>query len=317
LAIDSDLERVRLSVDPAAIDLHAFQHGIQLNDAKGWVAAAAAYHGDLLSGIEVSDELDEWLATPRRANHQQALALAERMSSSEGTGPEVVDAVEELAERLLMSSPAAEEAHRALIRARMQRGRTNTALRQFEQCREALRAELQAEPDAQTAALAPRLRSQASSSSSVTAAVSLPIGRAPTADPDRERPSVFVMPFDNLSGGADDYFVDGVVEEITSALSRVQDFFVIARQSVFTYKGRFVDVRHLRGRSGGVVIACVFRCNWSMLAVAHNSGPTDVKARAPRFSSSRTRLRRRSRAPCIRLFGARKSKRQDESRRVT
>lgn len=59
------------------------------------------------------------------------------------------------------------------------------------------------------------------------------------------------MPFDNLSGADDEYFVDGVVEEITSALSRVRDFFVIARQSAFTYKGRFVDVRTV-GRELGV-----------------------------------------------------------------
>ena len=59
------------------------------------------------------------------------------------------------------------------------------------------------------------------------------------------------MPFDNLSGDSDGYFVDGVVEEITSALSRVREFFVIARQSAFTYKGRFVDVREV-GRELGV-----------------------------------------------------------------
>lgn len=59
------------------------------------------------------------------------------------------------------------------------------------------------------------------------------------------------MPFDNLSGQGDEYFVDGVVEEITAALSRVRDFFVIARQSAFTYKGRFVDVRDV-GRELGV-----------------------------------------------------------------
>ncbi len=66
-----------------------------------------------------------------------------------------------------------------------------------------------------------------------------------------DRPSLVVLPFDNLSGEADQYFVDGVVEEITSALSRVKEFFVIARQSAFTYKGRFVDVREV-GRELGV-----------------------------------------------------------------
>jgi TolB-like protein len=62
---------------------------------------------------------------------------------------------------------------------------------------------------------------------------------------DRDQPSVIIMPFDNLSGAADEYFVDGVVEEITAALSRVREFFVIARQSAFTYKGRFVDAREV------------------------------------------------------------------------
>jgi TolB-like protein len=59
------------------------------------------------------------------------------------------------------------------------------------------------------------------------------------------------MPFDNLGGADDEYFADGVVEEITAALSRIRDFFVIARQSAFTYKGRFTDVREV-GRELGV-----------------------------------------------------------------
>ncbi|WP_245513014.1 adenylate/guanylate cyclase domain-containing protein [Rhizobium sp. BK376] len=66
----------------------------------------------------------------------------------------------------------------------------------------------------------------------------------------KDQPSIVVMPFDNLSGSDDEYFVDGVVEEITSALSRVRDFFVIARQSAFTYKGQFVDVRDVGRRLG-------------------------------------------------------------------
>lgn len=66
----------------------------------------------------------------------------------------------------------------------------------------------------------------------------------------RDQPSIVVMPFDNLSGQGDEYFVDGVVEEITAALSRVREFFVIARQSAFTYKGRFVDVHDLESEFG-------------------------------------------------------------------
>jgi TolB-like protein len=67
-----------------------------------------------------------------------------------------------------------------------------------------------------------------------------------------ERPSIAVLPFLNLSGDpAQDYFVDGVVEDIISALSRMSWLFVIARNSTFTYKGRAVDVKQV-GRDLGV-----------------------------------------------------------------
>lgn len=71
--------------------------------------------------------------------------------------------------------------------------------------------------------------------------------------PPSNRPSVVVLPFDNLSGEADQgYFADAVVEEITATLSRVKDFFVIARNSAFAYKGRqSVDVRQI-GKELGV-----------------------------------------------------------------
>src|SRR5262249_5871266 len=53
------------------------------------------------------------------------------------------------------------------------------------------------------------------------------------------KPSIAVLPFDNLSGDPDqEYFADGIVEEIITALSRFRDLFVIARNSSFAYKGR-------------------------------------------------------------------------------
>jgi TolB-like protein len=67
-----------------------------------------------------------------------------------------------------------------------------------------------------------------------------------------EKPSIAVLPFLNLSGDpAQDYFIDGVVEDIVSALSRIRWLFVIARNSSFTYKGRAVDVKQV-GRELGV-----------------------------------------------------------------
>jgi TolB-like protein len=67
-----------------------------------------------------------------------------------------------------------------------------------------------------------------------------------------DKPSVAVLPFLNLSGDPDqDYFADGVVEDIIGALSRMRWLFVIARNSSFTYKGRSVDVKQV-GRELGV-----------------------------------------------------------------
>jgi adenylate cyclase len=67
-----------------------------------------------------------------------------------------------------------------------------------------------------------------------------------------DKPSIAVLPFQNMSGDLEqDYFADGMVEEIITALSRMRWLFVIARNSSFTYKGRAVDVKQV-GRELGV-----------------------------------------------------------------
>src|SRR5260370_27859267 len=82
-------------------------------------------------------------------------------------------------------------------------------------------------------------------------------GRATTAIPADgrplpDKPSIAVLPFQNMSGDPEqDYFVDGLVEEIITGLSRFKSLFVIARNSSFTYKGKAVDIRTV-GRELGV-----------------------------------------------------------------
>jgi TolB-like protein len=67
-----------------------------------------------------------------------------------------------------------------------------------------------------------------------------------------DKPSIAVLPFLNLSGDPEqEYFADGVVDDIISALSRIRWLFVVARNSSFTYKGRAVDVKQV-GRELGV-----------------------------------------------------------------
>ena len=67
-----------------------------------------------------------------------------------------------------------------------------------------------------------------------------------------DKPSVAVLPFQNMSGDPEqEYFADGIVEDITTALSRTGWLFVISRNSSFTYKGRAVDIKQV-GRELGV-----------------------------------------------------------------
>jgi len=67
-----------------------------------------------------------------------------------------------------------------------------------------------------------------------------------------DKPSIAVLPFQNMSGGPEqEYFADGMVEEIITALSRIRWLFVIAPNSTFTYKGQVIDVKQI-GRELGV-----------------------------------------------------------------
>src|SRR6202521_4489582 len=90
-------------------------------------------------------------------------------------------------------------------------------------------------------AIAAKATSLAGVATSVAPALSLP-----------EKPSVAVLPFQNMSGDPEqEYFTDGMVEEIITALSRIRWAFVSARNSTFTYKGQAVDVKQV-GRELGV-----------------------------------------------------------------
>jgi TolB-like protein/class 3 adenylate cyclase len=87
-----------------------------------------------------------------------------------------------------------------------------------------------------------RVRDLASKSPSAPVSSALPL-------PDK--PSLVVLPFQNMTGDAEqEYFVDGMVEEITTAIAQLPWLFVIARNSAFIYKGKPVDVKHVAQELG-------------------------------------------------------------------
>src|SRR5262249_24452749 len=93
---------------------------------------------------------------------------------------------------------------------------------------------------------------QLNSPSEARVAASARIAETDSAPPLPDKPSVAVLPFQNMSGDPEqEYFADGMVEEIITALSRFKWLFVIARNSSFTFKGRAVDIKEV-GRQLGV-----------------------------------------------------------------
>ena len=130
-------------------------------------------------------------------------------------------------------------------------------------------------------------------------------GEARTASRDV---SVCVLPFQNMSGDAEqEYFSDGISEDITTDLSKVSALEVIARNTAFTFKGQSVNVcdvaqearRHARARRQrpqGRQPGADHRAADRRHAPAGTSGPTATTATSPTSSRSRTRFRRRSSA---------------------
>ncbi|WP_245442138.1 BTAD domain-containing putative transcriptional regulator [Mesorhizobium hawassense] len=253
ISIDGDQETVALTAGPDEADIWLFERKLAEGGTAELAFAADLYRGDLLAGEVIPDGLDEWFGPYQVRYRQKAQQLAERLSLAAPESASAAEtACERLAERLLASDPTAEPAHRALMRIHAARGHENAALRQFETCRALLKKHLGLEPEAQTQSLAASLQMRGGDRRSApTHDAAQPA--QPVASPARphDQPSVAVMPFDNLGGADDEYFADGVVEEVTAALSRIRNFFVIARQSTFTYKGRFVDVREV-GKELGV-----------------------------------------------------------------
>ena len=130
------------------------------------------------------------------------------------------------------------------------------------------------------------------------------ISSARTAPPQAAHLSIVVLPFANLSGDpAQDYFADGVTENLTTDLSRIHDSFVIARNTAFAYKGKPIDAK--ADRQGAWRPLCARRLsparrrtgcgstpNSSIPSRARTSGPSDSRKTCPICSSCRIRSSR-------------------------
>ena len=208
---------------------------------------------DLLSRVP---EANEWEISPMDAGDRMLVALSQMLNAAAELGRPVA-AVEKLALYYVAAAPHlgnARQLREFAVRAVERGSATNDRIRYDdlfdsgdpENKRFWASVMPAAEPlENPSFGLKARMTRQAAPSRPAA-----PIAAAALSLP--AKPSIAVLPFSNMSGDAEqEYFADGIAEDIITGLSRLRWLFVIARNSSFTYKGRNVDVRQV-GRELGV-----------------------------------------------------------------
>jgi adenylate cyclase len=175
------------------------------------------------------------------------------MAQSMAAGAE--DRAAMAARRLLSLDPLHEVACRTLMQIEAERAQTAQALKLYEVLRERLHRELGVKPEPATTRLYESIRLRRAGSALPTGPS--PAERGARAEPTPaelplpSKPSIAVLPFRNVSGDSNQqYFVDGITEDIITELSRFRQLFVIARNSSFQYRGKDVDVKQVSRELG-------------------------------------------------------------------
>ncbi|WP_395019163.1 BTAD domain-containing putative transcriptional regulator [Dongia sp.] len=243
-AIMADRQSVRFDASELAIDVLHFQQLLRQQTPEAREQAGQICIGDLLDDIAIRDAgFEDWLVAER-----QRLRRMLEEALSDLLAPALPAATRERAARRMLSlDPLRETAIRALMQVHAERGEIAQALRLFETTRDRLHAELGVKPNPETIRLYDEIRE----GKCAVPPQAVPQPKTPDLSLP-SKPSIAVLPFENLSGDPEqEYFADGMVEDITTALSRMRWLFVIARNSSFTYRGKSVDVKQI-GRELGV-----------------------------------------------------------------
>lgn len=253
-ALVTDSEGVELDSHAVDLDVERFEQLIGENGIEELEDAAALYTGDLLDGFAFREEAFETWLLPERERYRNLmidgmLRLIELYETSGDTGAAAISAA-----RLLALDPLNEVVHRALMRAYADQGRHGVALKQFESCRDILSRELGVEPEPATVELFQKIqrrrRSLPKAESETANRVSASKMVEDPANP--QKPSIAILPFANMNAGPEqDYFAEGISEDIITSLSKISNLLIIARSSSFEFKESPVDVKQV-GRELGV-----------------------------------------------------------------
>jgi TolB-like protein len=237
----------------ASIDAKVLESAAGSKDEAAIREAAELIRGELMEGLSVNEaSFEQWLASERERFRLIACSIYERLSEAAKRDAKLEEALN-FGLKLLALDPLQEHVHRTLMRLYAAQGRHDAALAQYERCRRELSAQLAAAPQPETEQLARAIRvgrrdGAAKPQISAPAAVEPEEGNT-LARPDR--PSIAVLPFTNLSSDAEQqYFSDGITEDIITELSRYHSLLVIARNSCFQFRGSSADTAAVRRALG-------------------------------------------------------------------
>jgi TolB-like protein len=231
-ADDLFLGSAELRLNPAAIatDLDEFRQAVERGDFE---AADALYGGPFLDGfyLDQSPEFEQWVEARREEYRRRRLGVLESLGGAAARRGDLAMAAEWW-RRLAAADPFNSRVAVAYMEAAAAAGDRATALQFARSHEDLIRNELEADADPVVAQAAARIRT----------------APAPGPEPPSGA-SVAVLPFVNMSPEREnEYFSDGMTEEVTTALSRVPGLRVASRTSAFAFKGKDLDARQIGER---------------------------------------------------------------------
>jgi DNA-binding SARP family transcriptional activator len=245
LPLQIELTDVNLASQSIEIDAAKLEELVEERTPQAAAQAIKLYRGEFLEGVVVRDlNGEEWLAAERDRFRRLAKSALENVLTFQLESGEF-DKAEESGERLVSLDMLNESSWRTLMQVYAARGNRNHALMAYKRCCEVLNKELGVEPSLETTRLQEAIR-DGSAKVSHKIADSEPENSSESSIADTqkpsnfgEKPSIAILPFLNMSDDpGQEYFSDGITEDIITGLSRFRELFVIARGSSFAFKGQ-------------------------------------------------------------------------------
>ncbi|MCB1377952.1 MAG: tetratricopeptide repeat protein [Alphaproteobacteria bacterium] len=232
---------VHLALTEVESDVGTFEHLASAGTPEALRSAAQLIDGEFLAGLHIAEpQFEDWLTGERRRLGEQACNVLARLAAEDLARGDAAQALRH-AEACVARDYFREDAHRTLMQALTLLGRRAEAVRHHQDFAARLRYELQTAPQEETTRVFERLRK----------GTDLPAPSAAPAASGTGKPSIAVLPFANLSNDSEqDFFADGISEDLIAEISKFRSLFVISRNSSFSFKGETVGLRDIAAKLG-------------------------------------------------------------------